>query len=153
SWIFRFERGGRERHMGLGPIDLVSLKDARERAWAARRLLLDGQDPIETRKSHKNALRLAVAKGITFESCAKQFIEAHAPSWRNEKHKDQWSSTLETYAYPTIGKLAVSAIDTALVLKILQSIWIEKTETANRLRGRMEQILDWAKVRDYRQGE
>jgi integrase len=153
SWIFRFERGGRERQMGLGPIDLVSLKDARERAWAARRLLLDGQDPIEARKEQHGALRLAAVKGITFEQCARSFIEAHAPSWRNEKHQSQWHSTLATYAYPIIGKLAVGAIDTALILKILEPIWVAKTETANRLRGRIEQILDWAKVRDYRQGE
>lgn len=153
AWLFRFERAGRERQMGLGPADLLSLADARERAKAARLLLLDGHDPIEHRNAARSALRIAAAKHVTFEDCAEAFIRSHAPSWRNPKHAAQWRSTLKSYAYPAIGKLPVASIDTQLVLKVLRPIWLDKTETANRLRGRLEQILDWARVSEYRSGE
>jgi integrase len=153
SWLLRFERNGRERQMGLGPIAIVSLADARERAKAARRLILDGHDPIEERKQSQLAGRIAAAKQATFEQCAEAFIKAHAPSWRNEKHRAQWHSTLENYVYPVFGKLPVSEIDTGLVLKVLEPIWNDKYETASRLRGRIKVILDWAKVSGYRGGD
>lgn len=153
AWLFRFERGGRERQMGLGPADLLSLAAARERAKAARLLLLDGLDPIEHRKAARSVARVAEAKHVTFEHCAEAFIRSHAPGWRNLKHDAQWRSTLKTYAYPIIGQLPVADIDTPLILKVLQPIWHEKTETANRLRGRLEQILDWARVSHYRSGD
>jgi integrase len=153
SWLFRFERDGRERQMGLGPVDVVSLADARERAKSARRLLLDGHDPIEVRHSERTARRIEAARVMTFEQCAEAYIRAHAPSWRNDKHKAQWGSTLKTYAYPTLGKLPVAAVDTELVLKVLEPIWTDKTETANRVRARIEKVLDWARVRAYRDGD
>ena len=153
AWIFRFERDGRERHMGLGPTDIVTLADARERARAARLLLLDGHDPIDVRKAKKNALRVAAAKTVTFRECSAGYIKAHGPAWRNAKHAAQWRSTLDRYAEPIIGKLPVAAVDTNLVLQVLEPIWVGKTATANRLRGRIEKILDWAKVRGFRDGD
>ena len=123
SWIFRFERNGRERHMGLGPLHTLSLAEARERARECRRLLLDGRDPIEARKAERMRERTEAARGLTFQECANQYIEAHKAGWHNEKHRAQWSSTLARYAHPIIGNLAVEAIDTALVLKCIQPIW------------------------------
>jgi integrase len=153
AWLFRFERDGRERQMGLGSIDAVSLADARERAKAARLLIIDGHDPIEFRKAERTAKRLEAAKSMTFQQCAVSYIKVHSASWRNEKHRAQWVSTLKSYAYPIFGKLPVASIDTALVLKVLEPIWSEKTETANRVRGRIETILDWARARGYRTGD
>lgn len=153
AWLFRFERDGRERQMGLGSVDVVSLADARERAKAARRLIIAGHDPIEFRKAERTAKRLEAAKSMAFQQCAESYIKAHSASWRNEKHRAQWTSTLKSYAYPVFGKLPVAAIDTALVLKVIEPIWGEKTETANRVRGRIETILDWARARGYRTGD
>jgi integrase len=153
AWLFRFERDGRERQMGLGSVGIVSLADARERAKAARRLIIDGNDPIEFRKAERTAGRLEAAKSMTFQQCAESYIKAHSTSWRNEKHAVQWTSTLKNYAYPIFGKLPVAAIDTALVLKVIEPIWSEKTETANRVRGRIESILDWARARGYCNGD
>jgi integrase len=153
SWIFRFMLSGRAREMGLGALHTVGLAEARDRARACRLKLLDGVDPLAARDAERNARRLEDAKAITFKDAAEQYISGHRASWKNDKHAEQWATTLETYAYPTIGKLAVGAIDTGLVLKVLEPIWTEKAETANRLRGRIATILDWAKVRGYREGE
>lgn len=152
SWLLRYTLHGRAREMGLGPLDLVSLAEARDRAKAARKLLLDGVDPIEVRRQQRAEARLQAAQGVTFEECATRYIAAHESSWRNEKHRAQWSSTLTTYAFPVLGSLPVAAIDTGLVLKVLEPIWTEKPETASRLRGRIETVLDWATVRTYRAG-
>jgi integrase len=153
AWLFRYERDGRERQMGLGPIDLVSLAEARDRAWAARRLLLDGRDPIEARRDERAARLAAAAKHVSFEQCARQYIKAHALGWRNAKHVAQWTSTLEAYAFPAFGAVPVADVDTAFILKALQPIWEKKTETANRVRSRIAKILDWAKVSGYRSGD
>jgi integrase len=115
SWLFRFERNGKERQMGLGSAGVLSLTDARTKAHEARRTLLDGLDPIETRNTTKTAQRVAAAKGVTFEECAEAFMRAHAPGWKNPKHRDQWRSTLKTYAYPEFGKMPVAAVDTVPV--------------------------------------
>lgn len=153
AWLFRFERDGRERQMGLGPADDVSLADARQRAKASRLLLLDGHDPIEHRKAARTARRVADAKHMTFTACAEAYIRSHSPGWRNPKHDAQWRSSLKNYAYPIIGRLPVAEIDTPLVLQVLRPIWNDKTETANRLRGRIEQILDWSRVSEFRTGD
>jgi integrase len=150
SWIFRFERDGRERHMGLGSLSTVSLAMARDAAQKCRQLLLEGRDPIEQRNAELRQRRLEMAKHVTFRECGEEYIAAHQAGWRNAKHRGQWSSTLLTYAYPTIGDLPVSAIDTPVVLKCLEPIWKTKPETANRLRGRIESILNWAAVRGLR---
>jgi integrase len=153
SWIFRFKANGRVRHYGLGPTHTVTLADARIRAADVRRLILDGIDPIAARRERKAAVRLDAAKSMTFDQCAKGYITAHASGWKNKKHAAQWSATLKTYASPIFGGLPVAGIDTGLVLRALEAIWTRKPETASRLRGRIERVLDWARVRGYRSGE
>jgi integrase len=153
SWIFRFMLNRRARAMGLGPLHDLSLSKAREAAADCRTLLRKGIDPIEARKAARAKDQLEEAKSITFRECARRFIDAHKPSWRNAKHADQWKNTLATYAEPVFGTLSVQAIDVGLVLKVLEPIWSIKPETAGRMRGRIEAILDWATARGYRQGE
>jgi integrase len=153
TWIYRFQLAGRRRDMGLGSTVDLSLAQARERAAAARRLVSEGIDPIERRKAHKANAALTDTKVMTFKECAETYIRSMREGWRNAKHASQWSSTLETYAYPEIGSLSVGAIDTSLVCKVLEPIWKTKTETASRIRGRIESILDYARVRGYRNGE
>jgi integrase len=153
SWLFRYERGGRERWMGLGPVHTISLADARERALKARRLLLDGIDPLDARKAEKAARALEAARAITFERATRDYFDQHEKSWKNGKHAAQFLTTLETYAFPVLGKLPVAAIDTSLILKVLEPIWPTITETASRVRGRIEAVLNWATVRGYRSGE
>jgi integrase len=153
AWLLRYMRNGRARHMGLGPLSLVSLAEARERAKNARRLLLDGADPLEARAAERQRAALATAVGITFRECAERYIAAHESGWRSAIHRRQWSSSLDAYALPIFGDLPVSAIDTALVTKALEAIWFSKPETGARVRGRIESVLDWATARGYRQGE
>jgi|GraSoi2013_100cm_1033763.scaffolds.fasta_scaffold27151_2 integrase len=153
SWIYRYMLNGRAREMGLGPLVLFGLAEARAKALDARRLRHEGMDPIEARKAERMRGRLDQAKAMTFKQCAEAYIKAHRAGWRNPKHVAQWESTLATYAEPVFGALPVQTIDTALVLKALEPIWTEKPETAARVRGRVETILDWAKVRDFRTGE
>ena len=150
SWIFRYERDGRERHMGLGSLSTVSLAMARDAAQKCRQLLLEGRDPIDQRNAELRRSRLEAAKRVTFRECGEAYIATHQAGWRNAKHRAQWSSTLRVYAYPTIGDLTISAIDTPVILKCLEPIWQTKPETANRLRGRIESILSWAAVRGLR---
>jgi integrase len=153
SWIFRFSLRGRAREMGLGPLQTVPLADARQAATSCRRLLRDGVDPIEERKAQHGAAALEAAKAVTFRQAAEAYIESHRKGWRNPKHAKQWSRTLDTYAYPHFGSLPVQGVDVGLVMKALEPIWTEKPETASRLRGRIEAVLDWAKTRGYRMGE
>src|SRR6266404_3686109 len=153
SWLFRFMIHGKGRWMGLRRYPDVSLAQARKAADDARRLLRDGVDPIEARKQQRQAAKLDAAQAITFETCATEYIEAHRAEWRNPKHAAQWTSTLQTYAYPVIGSLPVQAVDTAFIVKVLQPIWLEKTETASRVRQRIEVILNWATTLGYRSGD
>lgn len=153
SWIYRFMLNGRGREMGLGALNAVSLADARGKAADCRAVRAKGFDPIEARKSQLDIARLEAAKARTFKVCAGSYIEAHRPSWRNPKHAQQWENTLETYAYPVLGETSVQAVDTDLVMKVLRPIWTDKPETASRLRGRIEAILDWAIAHEYRRGE
>ncbi len=144
---------GRQREMGLGPYPQVSIAEARELAAHARKLRVSGTDPIEYRDAQRAAEQLEAAHAITFQECARSYIEAHRPGWKNPKHAAQWVATLNTYAMPVFGNLRVQDVDVALVMKVLEPIWPYKTETASRLRGRIETILDWARARGYRQGE
>jgi integrase len=139
--------------MGLGSLALYGLQEARGKALDARRLRHEGIDPIETRRANRLRERLEAARAMTFRQCAESYIASHRAGWRNPKHAAQWEATLTTYAYPAIGTLPVQAIDTGLVCKVLEPIWTAKPETAGRVRGRIEAILDWAKARDYRAGE
>jgi integrase len=153
SWVFRYTVNGKTHYLGLGSAYTIDLKRAREDARKARELVHDGFDPIEHRKTRRMQERLAATKAITFDQCAEAYITAHDPSWSNPKHRQQWRNTLKDYASPVIGDLAVSAIDTGLVLKVLEPLWATVPETASRLRGRIESVLDWAKVRGHRDGE
>lgn len=153
SWIFRFMIAGKPRYMGLGSIDTFSLREARERAKEARKLVADGIDPIDARREKIAAARADDAKLVSFSEAAKRYIKAHEAGWKNPKHADQWRNTLATYADPIIGPLSVAKVDTAHIMQIIEPIWTEKTETASRVRGRIESVLDWATARRYRSGD
>jgi integrase len=164
SWIFRWKHDGRLRDMGLGPINTISLAEARDKALGCRKLKLDGRDPIEERRSQRQAARLETAKAMTFKNCAEAYIAAHKAGWKNDKHAAQWPATLATYVYPIMGGLPVQAVDVGLVMKVLEQnvaregdpaapLWTVKPETAGRVRGRIESILDWATARGFRSGE
>ena len=153
SWLFRFMLNRRSREMGLGSLKAVSLASAREKAAHCRSLLADGVDPIEARKTEREATRLPQVKSITFEEAADAYIAAHEPGWKNAKHASQWRNTLRTYALPIAGSLSVSDFDTSIVMQILRPVWTSKPETASRLRGRIERILDWSSVSGFREGQ
>lgn len=155
TWIYRFMLNGRRRDMGLGRAGNrdVTLAQARDKAAEARKLAKAGIDPIEAAKAEKAARHVEKVKVKTFQECAEAYIRAHEAGWGNAKHANQWRNTLATYAYPTLGALPVNAIDTGLVLGVFEPIWATKTETASRVRGRIEAVLDWARTRGYRDGE
>jgi len=138
SWVFRFQLNGKRRDMGLGPYPDISLSEARGRATDYRKQRHDGIDPLDAKIAQRQAQRLAVAKGRIFRECATEFIEKNRAGWRNAKHRQQWENTLKTYVYPKLGDLPVSAIDTGLVVEVLDPIWTDKPETASRVRGRIE---------------
>ena len=152
SWLFRYHRN-KPRWMGLGRLRDVSLTEARTAAAKCRKQLLAGIDPLETRQVVRRQALLETAARVTFKDATDRFIASHQVAWRNVKHHSQWRNTLSTYAYPVFGHIAVGAIDTGLIVKALEPFWISKPETASRLRGRIERVLDWAKARGYRQGE
>ncbi|CAK0036275.1 putative phage integrase [Burkholderia pseudomallei] len=152
SWLFRYMRQGKARGMGLGPVHTVSLVEARIKALDCRRQLVNGIDPLDAKLAKRRAEKREQAKSLPFRDCASQYIETHRQSWKNGKHAAQWESTLTTYAYPVFGDMLVSDIDTDEVVQVLEPIWTTKTETATRLRGRIEAILAWATVRRYRAG-
>jgi integrase len=139
--------------MGLGPLHTVSLAEARAKARECRQLRLEGIDPIDARNAKRAEAKLEAAKTMTFRQCAEAYIAAHAPGWKNAKHAAQWPSTLEDYVYPVFGALPVQVIDVGLVMKVLEPMWQTKPETASRVRGRIEAVLDGAKARGYRNGE
>jgi integrase len=153
SWIYRFMLNGKAREMGLGPVHTIGLAEARKRAQEHRRQRLDGIDPLDARKTARAKAKLEAAKAITFKACAEKYIKAHSAGWRNEKHAAQWTATLTTYAYPKIGALPVAAVDTGLVTQILSPLWAAKPETASRVRGRIESVLDYAGTHGWRSGE
>ncbi|MQA21692.1 tyrosine-type recombinase/integrase [Rugamonas rivuli] len=153
SWIFRYTLHGKRHEMGLGACSVVDLARARALARGCRLQIAEGIDPLAARRVAATALAAENAKRMTFDECAAAYIAAHRAGWRNPKHAAQWSSTLKAYASPVIGVLPVADIDTNLVVKVLTPIWNTKTETATRLRGRVESILDWATVSKFRHGE
>jgi integrase len=146
SWIFRYTYLGQRRYMGLGPLHTIGLAEARELTLAARQVVHAGGDPMVQRAA-------ARAKRMTFDACVAKYLEAHRAGWKNRVHAHQWQSTLATYASPVFGALPVATIDTGLVMRALEPIWTAKPETAGRVRGRIESVLDWAKVRGYRAGD
>jgi len=153
SWLHRYMIDGKSFAMGLGPTHTVDLAEARRKALEGRRLLLDGVNPLLARNQQQVAAKLAETNMMTFDQCAEAYIQAKKPSWKNAKHAKQWSSTLKTYASPVFGAAPVADVDTGLVLKCLAPIWESKTETATRVRGRIESVLGWATTSGYRTGE
>lgn len=153
SWLFRYTLNGRARAMGLGSVSTISLAEAREAAREARKLLLAGIDPLAQRDGERAQARAEAARAITFAEAGARYIDAHKAGWSNARHAAQWGSSLQAYAYPAIGALPVAAVDTSMVMKVLVPIWQAKTETASRVRGRIESILDWAKAQGLRTGE
>lgn len=144
-WLFRFERDGRERWMGLGSLKTFNLAEARDRAKKARQQLADGIDPLEARAAAHDAARKDAAEKITFKEAAERFLSLHEDGWRNAKHRKQWRSTLRDFAYPTLGPRPVKAIDTAVINAALTPIWARIPETAARTRHRIEKVLKWVK--------
>jgi integrase len=153
SWIFRFKVAGRLRVMGLGPLHTVGLAEAREAARLCRQMRLAGIDPIDKRRAERVQGKLAAARSLTFAECARSYIAAHQAGWRSPRQAPQWSASLAAYVDPVFGEAPIQAIDTTLVLRALEPVWTAKPETARRLRGRIEAVLDWAAARGYRQGE
>jgi integrase len=153
TWLFRYRFGTKARAAGLGPLHTVSLAEARIKARKYRNLLLDGVDPIAAKQAQRTGELLAAAKTMTFRECAEAYSTAHRTGWKSAKHAAQWSATLTAYAHPVIGELPVAAVDVTLVMKVLEPIWQTRTNTASRVRGRIEAVLDWARSRGYRSGE
>ena len=149
SWVYRFTLKGRSRDMGLGSVRSVSLAEARTKAAECRALLAKGIDPIEQGKAERKT-EPSSPTGPTFRTFAEQYMTARADTWRNAKHADQWRSTMATYVYPVIGDMPLAIIDTPDILRVLEPIWADKSETASRVRGRIERILAAASVRGYR---
>jgi integrase len=153
-WVFRFAFAGHQHELGLGGYPAVSLREARDGRDEARRLLRQGINPVAQRAAERAAKRVETAKpAMTFRQCAEAFVAAHSAAWSSTKHRDQVEASLAQYAYPVLGDLPVSAIDTGLVLKIVEPMWQDTTETASRVRSRIERVLDWARTRGYRDGE
>ncbi len=153
AWLFRYVLRERERWMGLGPCADFTLDEARERARKARQQLRDGIDPIEARKAARATHALEDARTITFKDATDAYFNQHSKKWSSAKHHRQFLSAMRMYADPVIGRLPVASIDTGLVLKCVEPIWQTKTQTASRLRGWIENVLDWSAVRGYRAGE
>jgi integrase len=152
AWVLRTVVAGKRREYGLGGFPTVTLASARDRAKAMLDQLFEGVDPAETKRQAKSALAAQRAKAVNFKTLAEQYISQHEASWKNAKHAAQWTSTLEAYAYPICGHMVAADIDTATVLRVLEPIWKEKTETASRLRGRIEAVLDYAAAKGLREG-
>jgi integrase len=153
SWIYRYQIAGRRRDMGIGSIATFTLAEARDKAFELRRGVARGVDPIDAKRQGRAAAGLDKARAMTFRECADAYITAHRAGWRSAKHAEAWPQSLEAFVYPTLGDLPVAAIDVGLVMKTLEPIWTTKPETASRVRGRIEAVLDWATARGYRKGD
>ncbi len=160
SWLYRYMINGKAYGMGLGPAHTITLADARQKAAEARKLVIEGINPLEAKRQRKLDAEMVKARLMTFDQCADTYIEAHRASWRNAKHADQWTNTIATYVSPLIGPMPVAQIDTAMVVKVLtqpddmgQQFWQSKNETASRVRGRIESILGWATTSGFRSGD
>lgn len=153
SWILRTTVGGKRRSIGLGSYPFVTLAQARDQAREHKKAIAKGIDPIEQKKAAKSALAALQAKEVTFEQCAHRYLDTHAQSWKNLKHTQNWIRSLELYAFPHIGSLLVRDIEQPQILNLLKPIWTTKTDTAQRVRNRIEAVLDYAVASGYMQGE
>ena len=152
SWVLRNVVASKRRDIGLGSYPAVSLATARDKAQKIRELIQQGEDPIALKRAALSALMAEQARSVKFMDVAKGYLKSHAAGWRSTKHRAQWESTLELYVYPKLGDMVVADIDTPAVLRVLQPIWHNKTETASRVRGRVEAILDAATAQGLREG-
>ena len=148
AWFFRYTSAGRTREMGLGPWPLVPLSEARDKATAQRRLLLEGIDPIAARDAKK-----PVRDPVTFGTAAQQYIAGHERGWKSRDHARQWQNSLNRYVLPLIGDRPIDGIDTHDVLSVVEPLWLDKTETATRVLDRIRLVLDWAAARKLRTGD
>jgi integrase len=156
SWLFQYEQDGERHWLGLGPLYSVSLAEARDKARLLRQQLIDGIDPLEAKREIKRerlARKAEEARAVTFKQCAEMYLAAHGDAWKNPKHAAQWRSTLETYAFPIIGDLAVADVDTPHIVRTLEPVWRRVPETASRLRARIESVLGYATVSGFRVGD
>jgi integrase len=152
SWIYRYQLHGKPHYLGLGSASAITLKRARELLAEPRRLRAEGIDPVAAKKEKRSAARLAAARGVTFRQCAESYLATHEHAW-GEIHRQQWRASLQADAYPILGSLPVADVDTSIVLAVLRPIWQAKPIAANRLRSRIENVLDAAKSADLRSGE
>ena len=153
SWLLRYQLRGRERWMGLGPKSVFTARQARARAIAEKQKIYSGIDPLQAKREARARQELEAARSITFTDAAQQYYRQHEAKWSNLKHRQAFTNTLQQYAYPVIGRLPVADITSEHVLRIIEPHWLDKNQTMSRVRGRIEAILDWAKVRKYRDGE
>jgi integrase len=153
GWVLRIVVGEQRRDMGLGPFPDVGLAEAREKAREMHKLVRQGIDPLTPKRALRSALLARRATEKNFDWCVTEFIRAKSDEWKNPKHRQQWENTLKTYASPHFGNMLVQDIDLQQVLLCLEPIWRTKNETASRLRGRIESVLDWATVCRYRTGD
>jgi integrase len=152
SWVLRYTLRGRAREMGLGSASVFGLAEARVRAINAKKLLHDGHDPIEVRKAARAQAQFDAARAVTFKQAAEAYIKSHEAGWRSSLHRQQWRNTLAQHVYPVLGALPVQAIDTAAVMRAIQPLWQAAPETASRVRGRIESVIDAATAQGLRQG-
>lgn len=153
SWLVRYRLNGKTREMGLGPVEVMDLSDAREAAKQARKRAGKQTDPIEARKIERAEAAQETAPKLTFKQAAEKFIDTHESAWRNPKHRQQWRNTLITYVYPAFGSKPLTDVTRADILGVLDPIWKEKTETASRVLNRCVRVLEWSVARGYRAGE
>ena len=155
AWVFRYTFHGKQKSIGLGSVDSVTLAKARQKAAEARDMLDDGRDPAEVRDAAIREQKLAQALAKTFRECAETYIAAKTPEWTNAKHAWQWTNSLEKYVFPEFGNQPVAKVDTAMVVRCLEKdgFWTTHTETATRVRQRIQAVLDWATTRDFRTGK
>jgi integrase len=151
-WVYRYGAGGKRYH-GLGPLHTIGLAEAREQARVCRQMRLRGEDPIAAGKARRAAMAQQAANAKTLKECVEAYHAAHRAGWSSERHAHEWNKSLETHVLPEMGELPVGAIDTQVLLRVLQPLWTRIPETASRVRGRIEAVLDWAKVHGYRDGE
>jgi integrase len=150
SWVLRYELNGRERMMGIGPVKAFNLKEARERARSARQLLADGIDPLARKQADKQAAKLAEQRKLTFREAARKYFDQYERKWTNANHRDAFLGTLGSHAFPALGDMDVATIDTPDIHRVLDPIWKTKSVTADRVRNRIEAVIDWAVVRGHR---
>lgn len=153
SWLHRYMLNGKATALGLGPYPAVTLKRARELAANSRKLIAEDKDPLKEKRAAQAAKNAAAVKSRTFDECAATYVDDHEAEWKNKKHAQQWRNTLRDYAFPIIGKIAIAEVTTSDVIRVLKPIWQKKNETAGRVRGRIEAILDWATANDLRSGD